>query len=278
MTNADKYPQYVKDILNQDILQREKDDPVRIAYDAAKELHDGQTRKGIEKQEQITHPLQVYNLVNRCGGRNMPEREIVLAASLLHDGIEDYRKEEVESGKIDAHIARAEAAGKIMEAFPDKLFAEKVLAVVSELTNPVEFKNASGEDISKSQWQVENIKSASSQAKLIKICDKTINIMSNIEEVPDWDYDKVKEYSDKATLVVKSARENIAENDSYYNAVKRAADIYKHVYEAKMELLDDMRKDGREIPSKYPMVSISLKTIENIIDRKNMAGNRVCSL
>lgn len=278
MTNSDKYPQYVKDILNKDILQRKKDDPVRIAYDVAKELHDGQTRKGIEKQEQITHPLQVYNLVNRCGGRNMPEREIVLAASLLHDGIEDYRKEDIKSGKIDAQAARAQAADKIMEAFPDKAFAGKVLAVVSELTNPVEFKNADGKAISKRQWQVENIKSASSQAKLIKICDKTINIMSNIEEVPDWDYDRVKEYSDKATLVVKSARENITEGDRYYNAVKRAADIYSHVHEEKMALLDDMKKDGREIPSKYPMVSISLKTIENIINRKNMTGNGICSL
>lgn len=190
MTDTDTYPESIQNILNKDILLREEGNPVRIAYNLALELHDGQKRKGMEELAYVTHPLKVYNLAKRCVDISVPDRNVTLAASLLHDAIEDYRQEDIKSGRIEAQTARNEAAAKIRAGFSDKKFAEKVLKIVAEVTNPVEFTNEKGEIISKKEWQVKHVKNISNQGKFIKICDQTLNVAAGVEEVPNWDYKK----------------------------------------------------------------------------------------
>ena len=270
MEGTDKYPEAVQNILDRDILKRDKNDPVRIAYNLALDLHDGQKRKGLEEQDYITHPLRVYNLVKRCIDRNIPDRNVTLAATLLHDAIEDYKKEDIKSGGINAEVARHEATAKIRSAFTDKKIADKVLQIVEEVTNPISFTNKKGETISKKEWQVKHVRDISNQGKLIKICDQTANVISNIEEVPNWNYDRIISYADKATAVVTAARENIKERDRYVPAVGYAARIYDKVAAQCQEIFDDMRKNGDPIPPSSPRVSIPIKTIVNEV----LAGGR----
>ncbi len=256
-----EYPQYVNHIINGDILKREKDDPVRIAYFLAVQLHEGQYRKGIDKLDYITHPVQVYDLVNRCLPRNIKNKDVTLAASLLHDVIEDYKKEEIKSGSTTEESARKEVIGIIESKFDDKNFAKKLIFSLHELTNPKEFRDSDGNSITKTQWQVQHIGIASPNTKLIKICDKTMNIVSNIEEVPNWNYDKLMENSQNSKAVVDAAKKNITNENPYYGAINLASGIYSHVANGKMALLSDMLKDNRNIPPQMPIMSFSFNSI-----------------
>ncbi|MEQ1789908.1 MAG: HD domain-containing protein, partial [Rickettsiales bacterium] len=254
---------------NKDILTRDKTDVVRIAYNLALELHDGQKRKGIDKYDHITHSLQVYDLVSRVVPRGTPKRDVVLAAALLHDGIEDYKNGDAKAVLIDTQAARAEAVDKIKAAFPDKKFSEKLLEIVGEVTNPIEFTDKKGEIISKRDWQVEHIKNVSSQAKLIKVCDQTMNVISSIEEVPDWNYKRVTNYANKATAVVNAVKESNKTKETYFPFVAQAVKIYDKVSSQCQEILDNMNKEGESIPPNRAHASISLRTIILEINNEN---------
>ncbi len=264
-----EYPAYVNEIISEDILKRDENDPVRIAYRIAVDLHQGQKRKGIDEMDYITHPLQVYDLVSRCLPINIKNRDVTLAAALLHDTIEDYKKDEIKSGKTSEDDARAEAIKIIESRFTNKDLVKKILYTLHDLTNPVEFMDKNGEKTSKTEWQVEHIKTASQNAKLIKICDKTLNIVSNIEEVPNWDHEKLLENSRNSKAVVDAAKVNIRENDEYYKPIILASKIYDHVAEEKFNLLEEMIKDGRQIPPKHQTMSFSFRTIMAMISQEN---------
>lgn len=274
MTNAPEYPEYVKDIINKDILRRDSNDHVRIAYQIALQLHKGQKRKGIDKPDYITHPLQVYDLTNRCLLRNIANKDVALAAALLHDGIEDYKQDEIKAGTIPAQEAREEAVAIIRSKFSDDNFTEKLLFVLNALTNPVEFRDKNGNPISKTEWQVQNIRTATPEAKLIKICDKTMNIASSVEEVPNWNYEELLKNAANSKQVVAAAKENTLPHSPYNSPITLASKIYTHVAEGKIELLNEMLGDGREIPPKTPIMSFSFQTIINMIRSEEQEKQR----
>ena len=279
--NFATYPQNVKDIIEKDILKREEGDPVRIAYDIAIKMHDGYTRKGIEKLDYITHSLQVYDLVKRCIANNSisvskKDREIILAASILHDSVEDYKKKERESGEISPILAALEAEDILHDGFYFNVNLDywddwnrgknikNVINLVFELTNKLEFLDDKGNKISKIEWQVDHIAKASDAAKLIKICDKTMSSVSNIEEVPKWNYKKL-------TTNIKESREVVdaAQIDVKNPAITYAAKIFNMVASASENILDSMKKDKMKIPPKHPIASFSLKIIEEMIRTGN---------
>ena len=296
--NIDKYPHNVRDIIKNDILKRDESNIarrdekkiMRKAYILALKLHDGQTRKGLKKPDYITHPLQVYDMVHKCIGNNeeIPDRSVLLAAALLHDGIEDYKKDEVkkylkliEAGKdpktmpeseagINPLVARQKAIDKVREAFPDTAFADKLLKLIDEVTNPVDYNNVKdGKFTSKTKWQIDRIKDASMPAKLIKICDKTMSTVSNIEEVPDWDYDKVRNNLSQSSVVVIAAQENVNKKDMLYPSIEYATKVFNLVERGSMEILAQMIKSGVEIPPKEQFASFTFKIIDEMIRSGN---------
>ncbi|MEQ1705505.1 MAG: hypothetical protein ABL867_05975 [Rickettsiales bacterium] len=295
--NIDKYPHNVRDIIRNDILKRgvgsialrDEKKIIRRAYLLAVEFHDGQTRKGLQKPDYITHPLQVYDMVHKCIGDNekIPDRSVLLAAALLHDGIEDYKKDEVkkylkliEAGKdpktmpeseagINPLVARQEAINKVREAFPNKEFADKLLKLIDDVTNPIDYSIKDGKLISKTKWQSDKIKNASMPAKLIKICDKTMSSVSNIEEVPNWNYDKVRNNLSQSSVVVMAAQENVNKNDIFYPSIEYAAKVFNLVERGSMEILTQMIKSGAEIPPKEQFASFTFKIIDEMIRTGN---------
>lgn len=300
--NFDKYPQNVKDIIEKDILKRGEDSvedrAVRKAYLLAMKLHDGQERGGLAKPDYITHPLQVYDLVHKCIGNDetLPDRGVLLAAALLHDGVEDYKKYEIkkylkliEAGKdpktvkpaeagIDPLVARREAIDKIREAYPNKEFADKLLNLINEVTNPVDFGTVDGKRITKNKWQTDRMKEASVQAKLIKICDKNMNAVSNIEEVPHWNYDRIRDNISKSVVVVYAASDNVKKDDKYYPAVEHATKIFNLVARGSQDILREMRKGGIEIPPKHQFASFTLKVIREMINTGNTTSKSLDQL
>lgn len=286
--NFDKYPQNVKDIIEKDILTRGEDDPVRIAYNVSLQLHKGQKRKGIFKPDYITHPLQVYDLVKKCieskcvGSEKFPDLDVTLVAALLHDGIEDYKKDDVKKymalisagmdpkdAGVNPYVAHEEAENIIKEAFSDRKFADKLLKLVHEVTNPAEFTDEVGKEISKIEWQVKKIKNVSTNAKLIKICDKTMSTVSNIEEVPNWRYKKLGDNIKESVAVVNAAQENVEKSDRYFPAVEHAAKIFNLVARGSKQILKGMKSDGIKAPPEHQVASFSLKIIEEMIETKN---------
>ncbi len=277
MENAEKYPEKVRDILYKDIFMRPDDDPVRLAYEVASEMHKGQKRKGLEELDYITHPLQVYDMVKKCiGDDKVPNKDVTLAASLLHDAVEDYKKE-----NKDRQLVRKEAIGKIEDEFirlitqgrlKNVQFAEQLVNTVTELTNPI--KEMGKEE--KRKYQVDKARTALANVKLIKICDQTLNIISNIEEVPPWDYHRLIEYTNKATAVVKSALKSIEDNEgadsAYSKAVKLAWRVYSDVSDEELRILKNMRSAGKPIPPEYHVATFSM---EALVDHARSSGGKI---
>lgn len=267
MENADKYPEKVRDILYKDIFQREENDPVRIAYELAAKLHEGQTRKGILQHEYITHPLQVYDMVKKCiGDDDVPDKDVTLAAALLHDAVEDYGKDDHNKSEEEK---RAAAIYMIEDGFTDLArnhrftnleFAEKLIDLLIVLSLPT--KGLSDEE--KRSHQVAVAKTASANAKLIKICDQTLNITSNTEEVPNWDYLRLMKYTNKATAVANSAFRSTKKSDPYYKAINIANAVYTHISDETLEIYKRRKSEGKSFPPEAPVRIFDIEELINV--------------
>jgi hypothetical protein len=263
MENTNQYPQNVIDIIENDLLKRKPGDPVRIAYNLAKEMHQGQKRdSGLDY---ITHPVQVYDMVKRCiGNTKVYDKDVTLAGALLHDAVEDYMQAEtkhykelqeagmtsdpfLDTSPTHPKDARENAVGIIQNNFPDPKFSIKLIKLLDELTNPIRLEDSEH----KRSLQISKMKKASGPAKLIKICDQTTNVVSDINERSSWDYDKVIKFTNKATGVVKATYDSAIKHkglytkpisiasDVYFKTSEEALDIFKHIKPHKKISIND---------------------------------------
>jgi len=124
----------------------------------------------------VIHPVRV-TLILRSVGFNEFEHEELMIAALLHDLCEDTNTTLKEI---------------------DKIFGEKIVSIVDELSKPVNAK-----DHKKDRW-LENFKNSSKEAKIIKIADRIDNLL---EMVDDWTIQKQIAYANQARIVLKSCRD-----------------------------------------------------------------------
>lgn len=133
---------------------------------AASDWHKKQRRKTKDKTPYINHPLEVVNILVRYAGVTDAE---VLAAAVLHDAVEDTYT--------------------TLELVKD-LFGDKVAKYVEEVTDDTSLPTTD-----KKKAQVEHVKHASNNAKLIKMADKLHNLKDIQREVPDkWGSFRVQGY------------------------------------------------------------------------------------
>lgn len=124
----------------------------------ARAAHAGQNRKGAAQEPYVVHLEEVADFVRRHGGD-----EIAVAAAWLHDTVEDC------DGIEPLHL--------VVE------FGAEVAAVVGELTDD---KSLPKED--RKRLQVLHAPSKSPRAALVKLGDKTSNVISIGRSRPvDWD-------------------------------------------------------------------------------------------
>lgn len=184
-------------------MRKNKETPiVKKALNVAYDLHNGQIRK-IDKAPYIVHPLEVFSIVSRFS-----DKEEVLAASLLHDAIEDTDYTEKQ----------------MLEDF-----GEETTKIVNLLT---EDKSLSWEQ-RKSKY-IENLrKSENKDAILVSAADKINNLQSII--------DTHKTIGDKIWDMFNAPKESqIKFYEMYFSALNDF--LPKEVKERIEELITQLRK------------------------------------
>jgi (p)ppGpp synthase/HD superfamily hydrolase len=148
------------------------------AADFAARAHVRQRRKGDAAEPYVNHLSEVALLLTEAtGGQDAP----LIAAGWLHDTLEDTATEREE-----------------LEA----LFGPDVAAIVAEVTDDKSLKKAE-----RKRMQVETAPSKSPQARMLKIADKTSNLLSIALSPPSgWDLDRREDYVRWAEAVVAGCR------------------------------------------------------------------------
>lgn len=161
------------------------------AIEFAAEAHKFQKRKDIGQSAYINHPIEVMTILRKFG---KVEDELILAAAVLHDTIED-------TAITYAHIH--EEFGIVV--------ADYVQEVSDDKTLPKQRRK---------ELQIETMSSKSDGAKLIKIADKISNLRSVAHNPPiDWDIERRRAYFEWSKQVVDQGRGVNATLDSLFDMV-----------------------------------------------------------
>jgi GTP diphosphokinase / guanosine-3',5'-bis(diphosphate) 3'-diphosphatase len=148
------------------------------AADAAARWHAHQRRKGAAKEPYINHLLEVASLVAEATLGDDPD---LVVAALLHDAIEDQQ--------VPSEMIARE-------------FGSKVAAIVDEVTDDKSLEKAE-----RKRLQVETASKKSTQAKLIKLADKTSNLRAiTFSPSPEWSVRRRLDYINWAKTVVAALR------------------------------------------------------------------------
>lgn len=148
------------------------------AADFAAQKHTGQTRKGINGEPYINHPLEVAYILVSIG---KIEDTDILTAAILHDTIED-----TDTTKED-----------IVERF-GKNIAEMVMEVTDDKSLP---------KAERKLLQIEHAPHLSTGAKQIKLADKTSNISDILHNPPEnWTDERRADYIEWGKKVVAGLR------------------------------------------------------------------------
>jgi (p)ppGpp synthase/HD superfamily hydrolase len=140
--------------------------------------HTGQRRKGEAKEPYINHLIEVAGLVTEATGGDDVN---LMIAALLHDAVEDQG------------ISRATIAAE---------FGEDVATLVMEVTDDKTLPKAQRKAL-----QVEHAPHKSPRAALLKIADKTSNLMALASSPPaDWPQQRRADYVQWARDVVAGLR------------------------------------------------------------------------
>jgi guanosine-3',5'-bis(diphosphate) 3'-pyrophosphohydrolase len=139
----------------------------------AEKAHEGQFRKGGHGIPYVTHPKNVAATLAAHG----VDDQVVLAAALLHDVVEDCGVTEEEM------VAE---------------FGSEVASVVMEVSD------APGSKTKAKKAQIEKAPTMSHRAKLVKLADKLDNVDSLVKSPPGWKPESVKGYVESATMVVRA--------------------------------------------------------------------------
>lgn len=157
---------------------------ILLAADIAARAHAGQTRLG-RGGPYVLHPIRVARLLAELGAN-----EIVIAAALLHDVVEDT----------------VFTFDMIQQEFTDRFdsaLAAGVVSLVAEVTDdPTLDKHA------RKRAQVEKAKAGrySHDASLIKLADKLDNVRSLSTFPPPWRPESIRGYADVCREVVEALR------------------------------------------------------------------------
>jgi len=164
------------------------------AFDFAAKKHVDQRRKGATAEPYINHPAEVARLViDATGGSDL----VVVIGAILHDTIEDTKttQQEIEG-----------------------LFGAEVAALVAEVTDDKSLEKAV-----RKQLQVDHAPHKSERAKIIKIADKTSNLLALVTSPPpSWDHARRKQYFEWAAKVVAGCRGVNAQLEAGFDEAHRA--------------------------------------------------------
>jgi hypothetical protein len=158
---------------------------VTRAADYAARRHVDQRRKGASREPYVNHLAEVANLL----AQHLPEPDPqLLAAAWLHDVLEDTCPTREERERTVAEM--------------EKLFGPAVVRLVLEVTD-----DRSLPERERKRLQIEATPGKSRQARLLKLADKTSNVLGVALSRPvGWDPARVDDYIRWAQAVAASCR------------------------------------------------------------------------
>jgi len=145
---------------------------VMKAADFAARKHTNQRRKGDAAEPYLNHLIEVANLVAEASDG----RADVVVAALLHDVVEDQG------------VAIDEVAA---------LFGSAIASIVAEVTDDKSLPKHVRKD-----KQVSGAHHKSTDASIIKLADKTSNLLAIAKSPPPWPIDRKRTYVEWARAVV----------------------------------------------------------------------------
>jgi GTP diphosphokinase / guanosine-3',5'-bis(diphosphate) 3'-diphosphatase len=157
-----------------------------ISFSAKK--HRYQTRKGVDGEPYINHPIEVANILANTG--KVTDFNI-LTAAVLHDTVEDTET----------------TAEELTE-----LFGEKVCSIVMEVTDDKSLPKHE-----RKLLQIEHSPHISPEAKQVKLADKISNVSDVLNNPPDWTEERKREYIVWAKKVVAGLRGVNADLDELFD-------------------------------------------------------------
>jgi guanosine-3',5'-bis(diphosphate) 3'-pyrophosphohydrolase len=147
------------------------------ALEFASLKHRDQRRKDADASPYINHPIALATLLTREG----VVEDIVLAAAILHDTLEDTQTTPAE---LREH------------------FGERVAGIVAEVTDDKNLLK-----VERKRLQIEHAATISREAKLVKLADKICNVRDVADHPPArWDLARRREYFEWAKAVVDRMR------------------------------------------------------------------------
>ena len=147
------------------------------ALEFASHKHRDQRRKDANASPYINHPIALATLLTREG----VTEDVVLAAAILHDTLEDTQTTPAE---LREH------------------FGEKIATIVGEVTDDKNLLKAE-----RKRLQIEHAAHISREAKLVKLADKICNVRDVANHPPaKWDLARRREYFEWAKAVVDQLR------------------------------------------------------------------------
>jgi GTP diphosphokinase / guanosine-3',5'-bis(diphosphate) 3'-diphosphatase len=147
------------------------------ALNFSAEKHRHQRQDDDAASPYINHPIALVNLLIEVGVKDSK----VICAALLHDTLEDT---ETTYAELKTH------------------FGKKISDIVWEVTD-----DKSLTDAERRRIQVAHAKTASKRAKLVKLADKTCNLIDIIYTPPvGWDIIRQRDYFDWAQEVIEALR------------------------------------------------------------------------
>lgn len=147
------------------------------AVEMAIRAHDGQKRSG-SGEPFVLHPIRVAHILTDVGAN-----EVVVAAAVLHDAVEDTSLTNDDVKAFDARVA----------------------SIVSEVTD-----DPTLDKLARKRRQVEKARTGwySRPASLIKMADKLDNVRSLSESPPAWSAASILGYATGCRDLVEALRHN----------------------------------------------------------------------
>ena len=147
------------------------------ALEFASLKHRDQRRKDADASPYINHPIALANVLTLEG----VIEDMVLAAALLHDTLEDTQTTPAE---LREH------------------FGDRIAGIVEEVTDDKNLLKAE-----RKRLQIEHASAISREARLVKLADKICNVRDVANHPPArWDLARRREYFDWAKAVVDRMR------------------------------------------------------------------------
>ncbi len=164
----------------------------------AAERHRRQRRRDAEATPYINHPLALADVLANEGAVTDP---VVLCAALLHDTVEDTET--------------------TLEELRER-FGAAVAAVVAEVSDDRSLPKAE-----RKRLQIEHVRHASREARLVKLADKICNLRDLLAAPPaDWPAQRKREYFDWSAQVVEGLRGVHPGLEAVFDATfRRAAEL-----------------------------------------------------